>query len=573
MPNRLSGAFAAIAILVSAAASAQTLSTTVTVDRVVEPTLRQANRPVWAPQLLTPSEQNVRLTPAEYDGEGTILSSMTPLYPLMWADVIEHTPYRGYASLGYFPAVNLGANAGYRFVDTKTSSVGAWAQYNGNQYTRLSESYDFSRDVKLRNHYVTAGAYANHRVGWRSLLDANIDYTHASVLRPLWTSKDGYGQGSNEFNARVGWRSGVGRFGYDIRARYQYFGFAQGAFDPMTDLGFDNSPVKQSLFVVHADLSYLRYESDDLGKFVLGLEWQGLHTSSTYGRFDMGIFKFHPHFNLGTGAFRAALGIKATLSYHDTELEYLPLILPDVRLSWAPSSLPVSAYINASYDRNVNPVSRFFAVDPYINAYEFYFSTTQLRIDGGVNLGAFRGFSLQAYASFASTAGLYSPYLDLYYLDQPLWANDFGGTHFTVDNCTRWLIGARLSYAYRSLIDASATFEFAPGDALPRWHEWLDGAQSVLRLHAGVRPMPRLSASIDYELRSKREVQMYSPYSYFASHSLGNANLLALNCAYDFTPSVTFFLSVENILNSRYLLISALPAQGIHGLLGATIKF
>lgn len=577
MHNRLHGTLAAIAILASATASAQTLSTTVNVDRVVEPTLRQAVRPVWTPQLLTPANQDVRLTPAEYTGEGMLLNSLTPLPPLMWADIVERTPYRGYASVGYFPAVNMGANAGYRFVDTDRTAIGAWAQYNGYQYTRLSESNDFSRDVKLRNHFVTVGAYGTSRFGNsftnESILDAGIDYTYASVLRPIWTRESGYNQGSNELNARLSWRSSVGRLGYGVWTRYQYFGFNDSDIEIIGNYGQEFPAIRQSFTTVHADLAYLRHDPSEPAIFEIGLEWQHLHTAEYHS--SMGLFKIHPRFNIGTGAFRAALGLKGAFGYHDVSSDYIPLIMPDIRLSWAPASLPVSAYANCLYDSNMIPASRIFALDPYVSSREVLPRTHTLRLDFGVNLGAFRGLSAKAYVSCGVAA--HNPHsVVTYNSDQlPAWASPYAGTEFDIVNQTAWLLGLRLGYAYHSLLDAYVSYEHVIDyHYLPRWYEWLDGAKSAFRAHVGVRPMPRLSVALDYELRAKRCLPWYNQSQYgFGVYSLRNSSLLDLTASYEINPRLTLFLRAENLLNCNYLLISALPAQGIHGLLGATLKF
>ncbi|MDE7376062.1 MAG: hypothetical protein K2N16_04365 [Muribaculaceae bacterium] len=572
MLNRLSGGIAAITILASATASAQTLYTTVTVDRVVEPALRQAVRPVWTPQLLTPAAQDVSLTPAEYTGEGTILNYMTPLPPLLWANTIEHTPYRGYASLGYFPALNLGANAGYRFVDTDRSAAGAWMQYNGYQYTRLSESNDFSRDVKMRNHYVTVGAYGTHRFGKSSVLDATLDYTHASILRPSWTREDDYTQGSNELNTRLAWRSRVGRFGYNLEARYQYFGF-NDTYTPLSGdyLGeFDN--VRQSFTTIHADLAYLRKDLSQPAKFVLSLEWQNLCSYYSDGHHSYNLLKIFPHFNFGTGAFRASLGLKPESL---PSLFYFSFLLPDIRLSWTPSSLPVSAYANLILDSNMVPISSLFATDPYINTREVFPEMHTLRLDFGVNLGAFRGFKAKVYASFGVADNNPYPHVYASSPDMPSWSEPYG-TIYYLDDQTCWLVGARVDYAYQSLVDAYVSYEQAVNSNLtPRWYQWLDGAETSLRVHVGARPIPCMHVALDYDLRTGRRISYYDSNDFYGpwDYSLGNASLLDLTASYDLTPRTTLFLRAENLLNCNYLLISTLPAQGIHGLLGATIKF
>lgn len=573
MLNKLTGGLTAIAILATATASAQTLYTTVNVDRVVEPALRQAVRHVWAPQLLNPSAQDARLTPAEYAGEGTILNSMTALPPLMWADTIEHTPYRGYASLGYFPALNLGANAGYRFVDTDRSAIGAWMQYNGYQYTKQTETNSFNRDVKLSNHYVTVGAYRVHSFDKSSTLNSSLDYTHASVLRPSWTRDKGNAQGANEFNARLAWKSRVRRFGYGVAAKYQYFGFTDSDIEFLDNYGYKFPPIRQSFITIHADLAYLRHDPDQPAKFEVSLEWQHLHTVGYSGS---NVFKLYPRFNIGTGAFRATLGLNILPIHFDNHIDYLIIPTPDIRLSWAPASLPLSVYANLIFDNNLMPVSSLFDIDPYISTRQFFQENTTLRADFGINLGAFGGFSAKLSASFGSSGNNPKPFLTINPAPLPVWASQYGGTVFVIDDIASWKLGARIEYAYHSLVDAYVSYEFVPNSNgfPPYWHKWLDGASSSFRVHAAARPMPRLSFGLDYELRANRCVDCYNPfYTYNYAYDLGTASLLDLTASYDLTPSTTLFIRAENLFNCNYLLISTLPAQGIHGLLGATIKF
>jgi len=54
---------------------------------------------------------------------------------------------------------------------------------------------------------------------------------------------------------------------------------------------------------------------------------------------------------------------------------------------------------------------------------------------------------------------------------------------------------------------------------------------------------------------------------------LGNVSNLTLGASYAFTPSLTFFIRGENLLNHRHIILGDRISQGITGLLGASYKF
>ena len=127
-----------VATLLGAAtlnASAKDLKTEITVDRTIVPVEREATRlGSLTPQLLSSPVAMRRLTLADYTDPAAITRSASTLDPAAYADTFALSPYRGYVSLGYFPVFNLGASAGYKFIDNSHTRLGAWLQYDGCSY-------------------------------------------------------------------------------------------------------------------------------------------------------------------------------------------------------------------------------------------------------------------------------------------------------------------------------------------------------------------------------------------------------------------------------------------------------
>ena len=133
------------ALAATVAAGAKDLKTEITVDRTVVPVEREATRLGGiSPVLMQPQTDFRRLTLVEYGEPSELTSSITPLEPASYGDTIPVTPYRGYASAGYFPAYNLGLSAGYRFINTSRTRLGAWMQFDGESYKTKAEDVELS---------------------------------------------------------------------------------------------------------------------------------------------------------------------------------------------------------------------------------------------------------------------------------------------------------------------------------------------------------------------------------------------------------------------------------------------
>ena len=103
---------AAIALTTALSAPAEDLKTEITVDRTIVPVEREASRiGSLTPRLLSSPVTMKQLTLADYTDPAAITRSIPTLDPASYADTLALSPYRGYASLGYFPAFNLGASA------------------------------------------------------------------------------------------------------------------------------------------------------------------------------------------------------------------------------------------------------------------------------------------------------------------------------------------------------------------------------------------------------------------------------------------------------------------------------
>ncbi len=93
----------------------------------------------------------------------------------------ESTPWRGYASLGYFPVYRLWAQAGYRIIDTKATCLQAAARFGGASYHANVAGERFT--VSDNNFGIDATLFQS--IGSHQL-SASLAYAHTALSSPTF---------------------------------------------------------------------------------------------------------------------------------------------------------------------------------------------------------------------------------------------------------------------------------------------------------------------------------------------------------------------------------------------------
>lgn len=170
------------AALLALGMSAQTLTKEIVIEREVDPTLPDAQRISNYPALLQPQAPTTRLPFVDITAAARVPGMLTMLEPADGQPAFTVSPYRGYASLGYFPAYNLGISAGYSIIAKPASSLNVWTQFDG-------YSYKDQHDETLKRNSVTLGADFSQLFGRSRRLDVSADFTYNAYNRP-WEETD-----------------------------------------------------------------------------------------------------------------------------------------------------------------------------------------------------------------------------------------------------------------------------------------------------------------------------------------------------------------------------------------------
>jgi len=563
----------------AAQAQAQDLSTEITVERTVVPREREATRPRNVfPELYTPSVQRQSLFPAEYYNPSELTPDIPLLLPVSWPLDVEPSPYRGYASIGYFPALNIGANAGYRLVDTERSSLGAWLQYSGAKYK--ATDYQGLKD-SYSTHDFTIGINGRHCFSERSVLTGALDFSIGSQSRP-WDG-DSYSRSATSFNFNAGFASSTGRVAYDVAASVGHFGFNKNyptaTFDPLrqTDIG------------LHGSVGLTREDADS--------RWCGINVDSrilftdnvpqSAGDATMSATSVRPFLSFENERGKLRIGIDLSAATGEGDATFR--VAPDVFAAWTPAR-QFMIYASATGGQHLNLARDTYSLSPWILTQTALGRTDipyHLRL--GINYGPWKGFNAELFGQYAKANSTGLPTIILNPKNVMSSLDSY--------NVKCWQFGAALEYKFARPYSLRVEGTFSPDR---NWYADLDRPRYTLGTSFTASPIKPLDITVSYELRAGRRVYAYKPdivakdpnmtpsdfsdpdatnptkpYLPTGSDFINLHNISSLNIAasYRITERLTAFARGENILGHSALDPSGVGLQGVRGLIGAAYKF
>lgn len=511
----------------------QQLSTEVIVDRDVVPQQRIAVRPSWlTPTVNLGEAAPVVLEPAQYTHLSAITRSFSVLSPAAGAFAAEKSPFRGYVAAGYFPTLDFGVAAGYRLVDRENMTLNAYVHFSDERYTPFKDDGD-----DTRQYFVSGGAGVDflwHPVR-ESALKAYARYDHLRESTTYW-----YPQSVNSGSFGAGWQSKAGILDYYVKAH--------------ADL--ESSGDTHSYITAIGESSLLKGLSQqdfcfDLGASVAagpgkaGVDISGdfLHTLSTDG-----IVGITPYYDYSNGAFKARLGVKLDIAGKFN-------VMPDVRLSVAPAG-PFAAWLDFGGGSVNNSFARMRQECVYqVFANPFVQSKVPFTVEGGINIGPFKGFSVGAFGGYAVA-------------DSWLMDSDGVFTAFSPVDIKGWHAGVKATARWR-MIKAEASVDFAPCGYDRAWYLRRDRAATVVEATIEVNPVKPLTVAVGYEFRNRRRA--YRNDTFYTD--LGCVSNLSAGAEWRFSEALAVFVRTENILCRRYMMVAWEPSRKLSGLFGVSYKF
>lgn len=579
--------FAAISLVSLVSVSAQTLSEEVVIDREITPVVRHSVRPSWVnPIMLTPRVESKSLTFNEYLGTAEINRSLTPLDPVNWADSVARSPYRGYASLGYFPAFNLGAGVGYRLVRNRNIDAGVRLSYDGASWN----GYDGAESKYKQNSFlIGADASLRFRPG---ILTAYADYTFALSDMARYPQFFCRGpQSINMFDLGLKWVPTKERkiFDWNLAFKFNYGGFTKDKSLEMArfipNASFSFNPVHDLVFDINSDLFYQMREKSGIALGV-GLKFrhvnnlrtlkavsafsEGLDTNYAFaepvddGSSTMSVITLSPGYKFSRSNISGKIGVRLDINAGGNHGNVH--FAPDIDLQWNSGS-KFGAFLHATGGEVLNTNSDLWNRSPWMTGVlSMERSHVNADITLGLSFGSYKGFRAALYGGWSSVSDWAIP---VNLQDVDMWAlrKSFDGFNY----------GLELGYTWNRYLELELTVAGAtPG----KYYKWQDNAKHVFNIAAKSNPIDKLHVEAGFALRTGRSSFRLNPVTdgtsawfVFAPVSMRNAANLFVGADYELTKSLGIFVKVENLLNRHWQLTSDVRSQGIHGLFGAQLKF
>lgn len=537
MNTRIYAALAAA--LTCAAASAQSLSTEVVVDRTVLPAERAASRPAGVtPALVLPQTQVIDLSTADYTALSPLTRAYSPLSPVAAPGLTPLSPYRGYAVIGYGPLYNLGLSAGYRAISTDRTTLSIHGQFDGESYKGVDT------DEKYKYNGGRIGADLNTAVGASSRVLAAASVGYAGFTTPFIDRNQSYFTG----DLGVKWLSAVGRLSYKVGASAE-FESHNGSMPVLDSFGqtYEYNP-RQQVYGFEAGAAYKLSETGSAG---LDIEGEFMSTTDMPTLGSIGIT---PYYTLRYGAVTARIGLTVDKATGDSGKTH---IYPDVHIAVAPAGTPVAVYVNVTGCTYLNTLAAMRQLSPYLRTENaFGRSEVPVAVDGGITVGPFSGFTVKIFGGYAKA-------------DDWLMMNT---ASFGEENIKGWHAGIEAGYSFGRLARLTAGVQAAPSSEGHAWYLWRDRAARVISAALDLHPVDRLDVTVGYAFRSGRRAFCYLADTYTESQ-LGCVSDLSASATYGVNDAVSVFLRGENLLGRRYDVIPGVSSQGAMGMAGVSVKF
>lgn len=552
------------------------------------------------------------------------MSPMPAVTPFAAAD--RHAG-RGYLDLGLGSWLDGNLSAGYRFIQKPGTTAGAFLQFNTTSLfrPRLDRAAD---DVRRRLADGRIGVYAAHAFPSAGTLRAEAGYRlagwnyygYAALLDSPWLTGDDKAEAPtqtlNEADARVAWSSLRNRHGFSWDAALAARHFAYRALwlpEEGSSRLRGGKGDRETALSLGASIRKQWRGGSELGIALRGdmllYSRRGSRPFGLQAPDDYGMASLNPYYRFSRGLLNIRLGATVDLAFNagPASDRYGAFhIAPDVRLDWRKG--PVGLFLNLLGGSELQTLASLHALDYY--AMPALASTrpvhSPLDAAAGANFGPFAGFSAGLSVRYRISRGVpaggwYMAMLNYGSLEMPGMTGpadrDPAATAYSA--CPDGLdisgvsIGLDASYRLGRTFEATAKGSWQPQDGETGYFNGYDRPRWTASLAATVRPLEKLSLSLEYEYRGVRRIYTRAaraPLSTeaparltvvddtprdlpVASLRLPDLTLLSFRAAWQFTPRIGIFAQAANILNRKDCTLPLTPMAGITALGGVNILF
>lgn len=557
--------------------NAQDLHKEITVERTVQPVLRESFRlGGLVPEISMPPISSRALQPAEYSESGVVTQDAATLPPAPWSDSIPVSPYRGYVSVGYLPMYNAAGSIGYNIINRPATMLKVWGQADAYSYMG---DIPYAYGVRMGNIIASAGADGAFILKDRSRISIALKGMGATVRTPYAYMSEhvqrssAYYQRAFSVDAAIGWAKNFDNLATSLSIGWENFRFQHNT---PTTVSVDNKSLDEKMVKVKGGIG-LSDEYTGTSWLGVDIDWNILKSNGyPNGWFtaQRTVSEGHicPFLNFDGEGVKGSIGANLSIATGNSDKSLR--IAPEANISYDVSR-SFTLWARATGGEYLNPMSTMFQINPYtMPDRSCDRSNIPIDIRGGFSYGPASGLTFELNAGYASAHGIPTSLVTIY-------SNGYMNSRFTATDFKCWYVGGRIAYDYGSLLTVAVALRTgSANNDINSWYEWYDGAKTELNASVNVHPIDHLDIRVQYLMRTDRkgisDVLPYNTSSLQVTRyisNLGDMGNLNVNAAYQVTDRLTVFADIENILGKRYLLISGMPAKPLSGLVGVSYKF
>lgn len=551
----------------------ENLNREMTLEREYDPTVQDASKVNTLPVIKEPEVKKMSIDYATYtvptDPEKEI--SILPSGNVMTD--IQHNHRKGYFNFGGGTYLNLNGDLGYHILSTDKDHLNLWFSHRSTNGKVKYIDTDLEK-IKAKLNDNMGGLNFKH-VFEKAILDMGIKYGYSAfnyygmpIADPVL---------SNTFEEQLaGYDRETNQVNQTIQAKIGVESKEEAPIGYLLDLGYTNFSQKYALSKEYDGATEQTFDVKfDLNARFNGEQRIGIGGNIEYFNYSLPTangeefmeFKNHaeimlsPYYKVHGDNWKVRLGANVMFSTGD-ESEFMasPNIAADVEVADK-----TQLYLNAGGKMYSNSLHSLAVINRYAAPFvELLPSLNYLDATVGLRCGAAPGFWFDIFGGYQVTNN------EVFFI--PTY-NSMSGAFSRLTtlqaDAKKAFGGVNLKYSYQQLFDINLKGVY---------NSWsVDDIEEAygkpeMEITAGitVRPIQKVSASLDYYLATGRKAYLGEAGGVF---DMNNINELNLTGTYTFNDTFGAYLKLNNVLGQKYELYYGYPMQSFSAMVGVNINF
>ncbi|MBR5532011.1 MAG: hypothetical protein IKU59_01700 [Bacteroidales bacterium] len=549
---------------------AQEIDREVTVEKEYTPEVDAAVKKTGVPEAENPL---VEKPVNEYSTWAVPLSGTPTSQPILVSELKSQDDFneqRGYANFGMGNNLNINGDAGIRILNSARNQLGVWYNHTSTgghlKYRDNVPVYGGEKVYQHLNSNVVNLTYkhAFDKLEWQTSAaykHNTFNYYGAKLMPQLPTISETEYQRVNQYAVGTSLRStknkdvtlnvSVGFVGY-----YNNIGYLIG------EKGGRENHLTSNIELA----ARLGSNNNRLG-FEFNMDNLIYNSAANANNYTM--LSFTPFYKFANDKIRLKAGAKIDISINDgTILRFAP----DFEFN-ADMGKYFQFYTTVNGGKELNTWNKMSAQNIYINPTEQLSNTyTAANAIMGVAFNYYPAITIKVYGGFkTSTDALFDVRNIETITDGKI--TSYEVVDYTPIDAYRWLGGANVAFKLKKILEGEVKWTLnkwrsrsGEGEilsALPK-NEW--------SVKLGVKPIKNLTINANFYMGMGRGYRYQNEYGN-VFEKMSDIYDLNLGANYSLNKMISFYLQWNNILSQNYDIYYGMPAQRMHFLLGASIKF